>query len=88
MHWPAIRLCSLGVKQHVFLLNTKPGLAISVQLHGLFASMAIIGGMGCTVVIEGFAQDELVVATPEGISKDGYRLDQDIRVMAFCLSSG
>lgn len=108
---PAIGLLSLGINQHVLLLNTKPWVGVSMSLHDLVASVAVVGLVGSAIYgfakirlvssrqvqkmranraytrVEGFAENNLVVSTTEGVVEKGNRLNQDIRVMTFSLAS-
>lgn len=46
---PAIGLLGLRVDQHVFLLNTKPGVAVCVGIHDFLACSAVIGLVGSAI---------------------------------------
>lgn len=85
---PAIGLLGLAVKQHVLLLDTEPRMAVSVRVHDLLASMTEVSPVRSAIRVVGFAEDELVVAAAEGISKKRHGLDQHIRIVALSLSGG
>lgn len=85
---PAVGLLGLGVHQHVFLLDTEPGLGISVGVHDLLAGVAMVGLVGSAVRVVGLAKHKLVITAAEGISEQSNGNDEDIRVVALGLAGG
>ena len=56
--WPVV-----GTEQGVFLLQTKPGLMLSVRLHQPSSFVAVVEFVGAAIPVPGFAEHEDVVTT-------------------------
>jgi len=79
---------TVDVEEGVLLLDTEPGMLVSMSGHDLLGGVAEICLVGGAIGVVGFAENKLVVALAEGISKDSDGLQDDIRVVAGSLLGG
>ena len=74
------------VQDGVLLLDAEPRVLVLGLLHDLVALLALVGLGGRLVVLEGLAEDELVVAAAEGVGVHGDRREVRVRVLALGLA--
>ena len=75
--WP-----SVGAKQRVLLLQTKPEVLLLVDLHQALSLVAEVELVGGAVGVPGLAEDEDVVTAAEGVGVHGTRAEVDVGVLA------
>lgn len=78
---------SIRAEEGVFLLETKPGLVLSVCLHQSRGLVTVVILVGASIRIPSLAQDKNVIATTEWVRKDCDRADIDIRIITWGLTS-
>jgi len=78
----------IGVKQCIFLLETKPGDLVFGSVHRLFGVVTIVGPVWCTIVIVALGEDENVVAASERVLEDGSGAQVDVGIPARGLVGG
>ena len=74
------------VQDGVLLLDAEPRVLVLGLLHDLVALLALVGLGGRLVVLEGLAEDELVVAAAEGVGVHGDRREVRVRVLTLGLA--
>lgn len=81
--WPPI-----SVKESVLLLQTEPEMLLGVSDHQLVGLMTVVELVGSAIAVPGLAEDEDVVALPEGVRVvcDGANID--IGVVTWGLAGG
>lgn len=72
----------IEIKEGVLLLETEPGLVVSVGLHNLGTFVAEVELVGGSIGVPALSKDDDVGGTAEGIGVDGARAKVDIRVVA------
>ena len=75
------------VQQCVLLFDTEPGILVTGCLHGFEASCTVVCFGRLLIVLVRIAEDQSVVAQIERIAVDGHRMQENVRVAAFCLVS-
>lgn len=86
---PAERGLLVQVEERVLLLHAEPDLLFLVGGEDLGGVRAGVGGERGAAGRVGVAEhQDVVLVRPEGITEDGPRLDDDLRVLAGGLSSG
>lgn len=78
---------SIRTEEGVFLLETKPGLVLSICLHQSSGLVTVVIFVGASIRIPSLAQDKNVIATTEWVRKDCDRADIDIRIITWGLTS-
>jgi hypothetical protein len=84
---PAVRR-AIGIEQGVFLLETEPRLLGLGLIHDFLGMMAVVGPVGCAVIIVALGENEDIVASAEWILEDSSGTKVDIGVMTGCLVGG
>ena len=82
---PAKRM-TVVVEEGVLLLNAEPRSFTLGSLHCFIAGFALVHLCRFVVVVVDLAENQFVLALPEGISEKGDRVEVHIRVVAFALS--
>src|SRR5690348_6642795 len=75
---------TICIKKGILLLETKPRSLILCLVHYLLCVMAIICSVRSSIIVVGFRHDENVVATTEGILKNGSWAKVDVGVIPRC----
>jgi len=81
------QMVSLAIKERVFLLKSEHGASIVANLvENLDGRGSGVGGQRSSIRSGSVAHDEDVVSTAERITEDGTRSDEDLRIVAWCLT--
>ena len=76
------------IQKGVLLLDPEPRVLVLGLLHDLVALLPVVGLGGLLVVLEGLAQDDLVVAQAERVPVHGHGIEVDVGVGALGLAGG
>ena len=79
---------SINIEEGVFLFHSEPRVVILGLFHNLSTTTAVVTSVGLELVVKGLAENKFVITKTEGITEDGDRLQEDIRVGTFGLFGG